>query len=401
MITQKLAVQYLIDEMRGCPLPVAPEQFKRKRFTGHDAVFFGHQPVRAYKHANRWQFNEPDVREAARRLAALEWDPADLVDPRPSADSHTLAPTSWRAQIQNVTGSAAAAARHRNGCPCGTTWCREETGWARPCGLTAHDLLQHYGSYSIACMLPIPTLVWTDATWLIPRTLAFILDRWQETEHELSTVLSPCSGCGTPSQDSSWRVPTTSGWKTLCPACATATLRPYRQELKGTSYARIRDRGPKASDYLCVLCDPPRPAAVWDHCHEHGLVRGPLCGRCNTAEGQGKEFLNLKGSVAHLLRCDGCRPRRTVPPHHRLAALRRHLHLERGADGCNWPMHMCVSITETAEGGYNCQIRCPERRGGPVSLHVTDEEFEHILSQAVEGLLSGMLLPEGPTPSRD
>ncbi|MEV6497854.1 endonuclease domain-containing protein [Streptomyces prunicolor] len=28
-------------------------------------------------------------------------------------------------------------------------------------------------------------------------------------------------------------------------------------------------------------------ASVWDHCHEHGHVRGPVCPSCNTFEGKG------------------------------------------------------------------------------------------------------------------
>lgn len=98
--------------------PVAPEHFRRKRFIEHDFVFFGHQSVRAYKHANRWQFHEPDVRGAARSLALLAWDPEDLIAPRPDGGGEppppAPAPIGWRAQIQIVADSA--AARSANGC---------------------------------------------------------------------------------------------------------------------------------------------------------------------------------------------------------------------------------------------------------------------------------------------
>ncbi|MGW7362429.1 endonuclease domain-containing protein [Streptomyces sp. NPDC054841] len=385
MISQKLAARYLADELHGCVVPMDPELFRYKRFTQHDFVFFGHVPVRAYKHANRWRFSEADVRSAGRAIASLPWDPGDLVAPRlgdgrgPEAGAHT----SWRVQIHRAIQGAGAAVRRESGCPCGPLFCRQDNGWDMPCGLTPDGLLQRYGGYSIACTLPVPTLVWAEDTWLIPRTLAFILDQWEEAEGRLDAAAQPCSGCGMPSPNSSWPTSATTGWKVLCPACAAASLRLYSQELKGVTYARVRERGPRAEDYLCTVCDPPRPAAVWDHCHEHGLVRGPLCGSCNTMEGHGMEFLARQGSVRHLLRCEACRTLRSLPQHHRLAMLRRHLHAERGASGCDWPMHMCVSLTECGDGAYDYRVRCPGQRASSRGL-LTAREVEHVLSLTVE-----------------
>ncbi|MGW4546312.1 endonuclease domain-containing protein [Streptomyces violaceorubidus] len=45
-------------------------------------------------------------------------------------------------------------------------------------------------------------------------------------------------------------------------------------------YDAHRRRGTRADDYLCRLCK--ESPAAWDHCHEHGYVRGPRCGSCNT-----------------------------------------------------------------------------------------------------------------------
>ncbi|WP_030931976.1 endonuclease domain-containing protein [Streptomyces sp. NRRL B-24720] len=385
MISQKLAARYLADETRDCPIPMAPEHFVRKRFTEHDFVYFGHVGVRAYKHTNRWRFNEPEVRSAGRTIAALPWDPEDLVDPWPGARAQADAGgTSWRALILNVIRMAADAACKENGCSHGTPACRGGAdGWSLPCGLIPVGLLQRYSCYPIACTLPIPTLVWSDETWLIPRTLSVILDRWEESETRLRTAVQACDGCcGTYSSDSSWRTPTAGGWKVLCPVCAAASLRSYRQELAGVTYARVRGKGPRVADYLCAVCDPPRPAAAWDHCHEHGLIRGPLCGSCNTMEGQGKEFLSRKGSVRHLLRCNDCRRSRTMPVHHRLAALRRHLHNEHGVQDCDWPMHFCVSVVES-DSGYECRIRCPGQRSGYSDIRLSASETESILSRVM------------------
>ncbi|MFF3116170.1 endonuclease domain-containing protein [Kitasatospora sp. NPDC057904] len=388
MISQKLAVQCLAEEMRGCPVPMVPEQFQRKRFAEHDFVFFGHVPVRAHKLANRWQFDESEVRAAGRTIVALPWDPNDLVDPRPHSPGKpkpaTPARTGWREQIRRWADHAGFVMRMKNGCSCGTSFCqRRSDGWALPCGLTPEGLLQRCANHSIACVLPVPTLVWSHDTWLIPRTVALILDLWEEAETALAAGSHVCGTCGAHSTDSTWHTSTTSGWKVICPACAAAGLRRYRQELAGATYAGVRERGPRAEDFLCAICEPARPAAAWDHCHEHGLIRGPLCGSCNTMEGQGKEFLARKGSVQHLLNCNGCRTHRTLPPHHRLAALRRHLHLERGLQGCDVPMHMCVSVTEAADSGYECTVRCFGQRGSS-SLRLTAAEAEHILARTVE-----------------
>ncbi|MGW5119334.1 endonuclease domain-containing protein [Streptomyces noursei] len=389
MISQKLAVQFLVDETFNCSIPLAPQRFRVHRFSEHDFVHFGNVRVRAYKHANRWRFHEPDVRKAGRMIAALPWDPNDLVDPRlgDHAQPETASAfTNWRHSIRHTIQGAAYAARRDDGCPCGTSYTpHEDNGWALPCGLTSQSLTERYGNHDIACTLPIPTLIWSEETWLIPRTLATILDRWEEDERTLRATTQLCSGCGAHGTDSdSWRTPTTTGRKVLCPACATAALRGYRQELNGVAYSRVRERGPRAEDYLCALCVPHRPAAAWDHCHDHGVVRGPLCGTCNTMEAQGKEFLAQEGSVQHLLSCNGCRRERTLPAHHRIAALRRHLHREHGAPGCTWPMHFCVRLTESANGTYEGKVRCPRREGRGKDVRVTIREAESILAKMIE-----------------
>ncbi|SEG85280.1 Recombination endonuclease VII [Actinacidiphila yanglinensis] len=387
-------MQYLADEMRDCSIPVAPEHFQRRRFTEHDDVFFGYVPVRAYKHANQWRFHEADVRQAARTIASLAWDPEDLVDPRHAVRSELQVDvplgTSWRSQLLRLFRSAARDARRNNGCPCGPLGCqRGDTNWALPCGLTQQDLLRRYGHFAIACTLPVPALVWTQETWLIPRTLANILDRWEEAQGALTATIHTCGGCGALDTGSAWRTATASGWRILCPQCAAAGLRRYRNELNGASYARIQEQGPRARDYLCGVCRTPRPATDWDHCHDHGMIRGPLCGSCNTKEGHGKEFLAMEGSIAHLLRCDGCRAERKLPPHHRLAALRRHAHREWGAADCDWPMQACVTLDETDESGIECTVRCPEQRPSrSTTVRLTADEAERVVLLTVESELT-------------
>jgi hypothetical protein len=59
----------------------------------------------------------------------------------------------------------------------------------------------------------------------------------------------------------------------------------YAGELKGVTFTddypqRKVDNWPRQSEFWCASCGTER-ATVWDHCHEHGFVRAPLCAPCN------------------------------------------------------------------------------------------------------------------------
>ncbi|MFD0344773.1 endonuclease domain-containing protein [Streptomyces sp. NPDC127117] len=84
---------------------------------------------------------------------------------------------------------------------------------------------------------------------------------------------------------------------------------------RGAAYESVR-RTRRADDYPCRLCTTPQRAYYWDHCHDHGLVRGPVCASCNTFEGNGMVFVNRPGSVEHLLECTICRAQHTLPRRH-------------------------------------------------------------------------------------
>lgn len=108
-------------------------------------------------------------------------------------------------------------------------------------------------------------------------------------------------------------------------------------------------------------------------------------------EGQGKEFLARPGSLQHLLQCDDCRTERILPPpHHRLAELRRHLHLVWRAQDCDWPLHTHVTVEET-DGGYDCTVHCSVSEHGiraVRSVRLSHEEAAHGLSRTVEEALA-------------
>ncbi|MGW7201813.1 endonuclease domain-containing protein [Streptomyces chryseus] len=88
---------------------------------------------------------------------------------------------------------------------------------------------------------------------------------------------------------------------------------------------------------MCAVCGTA-PAAVVDHCHEHGYVRAPVCHSCNTHERPdhlysndirvASRYIRLFDNhsvdwLRHWHRCPGCRTRTTLPLPH-LAAWTAH-----------------------------------------------------------------------------
>ncbi|MEV1085836.1 endonuclease domain-containing protein [Streptomyces sp. NPDC050211] len=358
LISEKLARQYLADETQGCTVPVAPQQFRRRRNIEHSYVFFGDVPVCGYKHKNRWGFDEREVRRAGRAVAAVQWEAGDAVDAQlPDSEPAWSDQPDWRRDLRRWMSHAADTTYMQGGCPCGP-YCRQEglTHTGLPCGLTWDGFVDKCSGWTIACTAPVNVLSWSEQRWWLPRPYAEMLDRWESAERELALAARQCTGCGTPGQAWAWRTSSTSGWNVLCPTCSVATFRRYQGHLRGTSYNAVRG-GTTAEDYLCAVCDPPRQAAFWDHCHDHGHVRGPLCASCNTMERAGTDFLTHTGSVAHLLECRGCLQQRSLPRHHHLQIVRNHLHATKRHQRCDMPATACVKIT--AQGDVlHCVLRC-------------------------------------------
>ncbi|MFE6849020.1 endonuclease domain-containing protein [Streptomyces sp. NPDC057686] len=117
-------------------------------------------------------------------------------------------------------------------------------------------------------------------------------------------------------------------------------LRPYSEELTGQLYSAL-SRKPgisrKVAGWTCAVCRTA-PAAVLDHCHEHGYVRAPVCHSCNALEHPDHLYptdIRVAGRYARLFdteaadwlrhwhRCPGCRTRSVLPLPH-LAAWTAH-----------------------------------------------------------------------------
>ncbi|MFI1124863.1 endonuclease domain-containing protein [Streptomyces hygroscopicus] len=136
------------------------------------------------------------------------------------------------------------------------------------------------------------------------------------------------------------QAPDTDDGRTTDPEGRTAPPRPYNGELTGQVYS-VLSRKPGTSrrmaGWACAVCRTA-PAAVLDHCHEHGYVRAPVCQSCNTQERPDHLYSNdirvanrytrlfhtdADHWLRHWHRCPGCRARTTLPLPH-LAAWTAH-----------------------------------------------------------------------------
>ncbi|MDX2762539.1 endonuclease domain-containing protein [Streptomyces europaeiscabiei] len=346
LISPQLARDILADLTAECALPLDPGELipGKGEFLVHGHVFVGDIAVRGYKDKGRWKYDDRDIRRAGQALAAVAVDTADVVnarvpDRRYFEDRETFDDWSradWRRTLNSwIYAAARRTRRHEIGAvaPIATSptddfdlfdpeiaadldtdvWSsRYEIGpHGLPGDLTFEDLVSFYGERTIAGTRPLRLLARSGTHWVLPRVVADMLDRWQERDRALAQQAQICTGCQRQGSRWAWRTATASGYITLCPACSGEAFHAYKGHPHGVAYNSLR-RTHRADDYLCCLCRESR-ASIWDHCHEHGYVRGPVCASCNTFEGKGVAFLRRDGSVQHLLECRGCREARTLP----------------------------------------------------------------------------------------
>ncbi|MEV6955509.1 endonuclease domain-containing protein [Streptomyces sp. NPDC051183] len=266
------------------------------------------------------------MRQAAAELNAVEMDHRDLVRigpfrGTPQQKHNENAPLHWRRRITRELqepGDPGQAARREDG---------------RPFHLAGIDWRR---------TLVEQTRDGTARTWWLPRAVVRLLDaaghaetRWlqaEQTRQTSKTVTEP------PSRPR--KISAADGRQPTNPDLPTAPLRPYNGELAGHLYSAL-SRKPgisrKVAGWTCAVCRTA-PAAVLDHCHEHGYVRAPVCQSCNTQERPDHLYSNdirVAGHYTHLFdthtadwlqhwhRCPGCRTRTTLPLPH-LAAWTAH-----------------------------------------------------------------------------
>ncbi|MET8413155.1 endonuclease domain-containing protein [Streptomyces sp. NPDC005195] len=175
----------------------------------------------------------------------------------------------------------------------------------------------------------------TARSWWLPRTVVRLLDTAEHTEtqwlHTARTRRTDNAVIEPPPHDG--QAQAADARRTTSRNLPTVPLRPYRGELQGHVYS-VLSRKPgisrKVAGWACAVCGTA-PAAVLDHCHEHGYVRAPVCQSCNTQERPDHLYSNdirVAGHYTRLFdthaadwlrhwhRCPGCRARTTLPlPH--------------------------------------------------------------------------------------
>ncbi|MGC2997529.1 endonuclease domain-containing protein [Streptomyces sp. G35A] len=286
-------------------------------------VLLGGCVVATVKAGGRWSVVETEVRRAAAELNAVEMDCRDLVRIGPFHDGakqehHGKTPLRWRRRIARELQELDEPER-------------------------ADGRLYHLAGIDWRRILVERTRDRTTRTWWLPRAVVRLLDvaehtetRWlraARTRQAGTTVAEP------PSHHRQAR--TVDGRQTTSPDHPAVPLRPYNEELKGHLYS-VLSRKPgtsrKVAGWACAVCRTA-PAAVLDHCHEHGYVRAPVCHSCNTQERPDHLYSNhirvadhyrrlfhthTAQWLRHWHRCPGCRARTTLPLPH-LAAWTAHI----------------------------------------------------------------------------
>ncbi|MFE7650198.1 endonuclease domain-containing protein [Streptomyces phaeoluteigriseus] len=416
MISPNLACSIFTDATRSASIPLQPEALLRTKshiLRWHGHIIVGDVALRLYKHKNLWKYDERAVRQAAQALVNVDVDPGDLVEvvlpvqrqheERLAEDAETRDRMDWRGWISSWMYDEAFRKQSaedgpfsepgewrrigENGLPGGLTWTEFVSTRTAQCTCT------------IAGTRPLELLTRSEGRWWLPRAYAEVLDRWEQMEEKLIDRARVCSRCGARGPRwSGWRTPTSTGYVTMCPPCSGAEFIAYTGHLRGVPYGQMRARKLRADDYLCRLCQSSR-ASVWDHCHDHDLVRGPVCASCNTFEGKGipEYLLQREEVVAHLLECTRCRGERTLPSRFHAAVAQAYLEAEARHASC--PVQPRVRLRNMTETGHIFDLYCDRHWTKKWKEEVSAAEaFELVYAFVDQALMAGRPETDVPGP---
>lgn len=259
------------DLMAASAVPTVPAPFTcSSSFTHAGYVLLGSRAVTmSPADGGQWAVAENEVRRSAAELSAMKIDSQDLVRIGPfrgtlAKERSNALLASWRQHIIREVQEQRGGPRHGDG------------------------RLSHL--VGIDWRRIVVERVRDDAsqTWWLPRAVVRLLDaaahaegQWLQTGR---TRREATGGPGQPDQHGQSRA--IGSLYTANSDGSTVPLRAYTRELEGQRYT-VLSRKPsmarKIAGWTCAVCHAV-PAAVLDHCHEHGYVRAPVCHSCNTQE---------------------------------------------------------------------------------------------------------------------
>ncbi|MER6434423.1 endonuclease domain-containing protein [Streptomyces sp900105245] len=315
----------------GSRVPVVSAVFTRSPGSARAGyVLLGATVVRVEARSGRLEVSEAEVRRAAVELDAMQVDFRSLVrigpfGGAPAGEYNGTTLMRWRQRIMQELQEPVA--------PKQTAQC-EDGRRSHLAGIDWRRILVERSRDPAV------------RTWWLPRGVVRLLDAAAHAEaHWLQAAGTHQADAVVEATSPPAQAHTVDGRRTAEPERSTARLRPYRGELQGQLYSALTRRpgtSGKVAGWTCAVCRTA-PAAVLDHCHEHGYVRAPVCQSCNTQERPDHLYSNdvrvagryqrlFDTDAAHWLPhwhcCPGCRARTTLPLPH-LAAWTAHVGCRR------------------------------------------------------------------------
>ncbi|MER7959589.1 hypothetical protein [Streptomyces sp. NPDC096030] len=209
-----------------------------------------------------WAVAQAEVRRAAAAWNAVETDTLDLVRIGPFRGGPQQEPTGgtlngWRRRISGELQKADHPGRQAG---------HEPGAWSHLAGVDWQRLLVQRSRDG------------AERSWWLPRAVVRLLDAAGHTEAQWLHTARACRA-QTAATGQYRRDPRAAGSRSATGVNGPAVpQRPYRGELQGQLYA-VLSRKPgmsrQVAGWMCAVCGTA-PAAVLDHCHEHGYARAPL-----------------------------------------------------------------------------------------------------------------------------